>query len=59
MNDDARDDPTNRPVSLNNVATPDAAIFTSSTAGANSGATLGGSLLKLNDGNEDFEEEEG
>ena len=59
MNDNARDDPTNRPVFLNNVATPDAAIFTSSTAGANSGAAMGGFLLQPNDGNEDFEEEEG
>ena len=38
MNDDARDDPTDRPVSLNNVATPDAAVFTGSAAG--SGADL-------------------
>ena len=49
MNDDALNGATNRPVSLNNEATPDAAIFTSSGTRA---------LFQSYDDDEDFEEEE-
>ena len=46
MNDNACNDATNRPVSLNNEATPDASVFagaaTALTSGAGSGATSGG-----------------
>ena len=45
INDDTRDDATDRPVSLNNEATPDAAVLSRAapahTAGATSGAGVG------------------
>ena len=53
MNNDACDDATNRPVSLNNEATPDAAIFAgaapapTSGAAAGTGAALGGVFIAI------------
>ena len=53
MKNDARDDATNRPASLNNEATPDAALFIGTAPASNAGAIAcditgansGGSLL--------------
>ena len=64
MNNGARDDATDRPISLKNEATPDAAVFAGAnpapTAGAivGTGDTLGrgGSLFQSDDNDEDFEE---
>ena len=41
MNDDNRDDTTNRPVSLNNEATPDATVFVGAAPAPTSGAASG------------------
>ena len=68
MNYDTRDDANDQHVSLNNEGTLDADVFAGAaptpTAGAASGTGArvasegGGSLLKTDDVNEDFEEEE-
>ena len=56
MNGNARDDATGRPISLNNEATPDAAVFdgtslvttAGATAGDDAGAARGGGGLYCN-----------
>ena len=45
MNDDARDDASDRPVSLINEASPDAAVFAGANPDPNAGAAWGGGVF--------------
>ena len=54
MNDDAPDDATGQPVSLNNKSTPDAAVFAGAAPAPTSGAATGDGAASGGGGGEVF-----